>query len=52
MTPDGNPNIDKYKFYSAIKTGYEHLNQETFIKVPEQFQEDMANFVVPDFDII
>ena len=49
MSPQGNTNFKDLKYYSAAKTGYEHLNKEEMVQVPEHVKEEMQKALVPDF---
>jgi hypothetical protein len=46
MSPRGTNQYNRFKYYSALKTGYEHLNKEEFLKVPHHVIE--ADYYVTD----
>ena len=40
----GGTDIERFKVYSAAKTGLQHLRTETMIKVPDEIKEEFNNF--------
>ncbi len=51
MSPNGTTNYNDYKFYSASKTGYEHLNKDEIQPVPEHLKDQFEKVFVPDFTL-
>jgi hypothetical protein len=40
LSPRGHKDYNRMKYYSALKTGYKHLNKEEFLKVPKHVIDD------------
>ena len=47
MSPRGTRDYNRLKYYSALKTGYEHLNKEEFLNVPKHVLEE--RYFISDF---
>ncbi len=45
------PGMQEYKYYSAAKTGYEHLNKDQMLQVPEHVKDQFEKVFVPDFTL-
>ena len=45
LSPGGQSNL---KIYSAAGTGYQHLDNDQMINVPEYVKDDLQNALVPD----
>lgn len=40
VSPRGHRDYNRMKYYSALKTGYKHLNKEEFLKIPKHVIDD------------
>ena len=41
----GSPEYNRFRYYSALKTGYQHLNKEEFLSLPKHVID--PNLYVP-----
>ena len=50
MSPGGT-SIEPLKIYSASKTGFQHLNDENMIKIPNEVRAEIDGLRVPGLSI-
>ena len=40
LSPRTHKDYNRFKYYSALKSGYEHLNKEQFLSIPKHVIDD------------